>query len=166
MLGGGRKRSSSRERCRGGAMRRLNTGSRIPVYAPLPFSFEYSAKLLPKFGGAASCCIHLRPLQATDTALNRAVIQFLKHSWNMQLCYEIRITKILAPHPPYVCWCSRGSLLINSTYIWKWVSLYCLHIFVSKLSKRCIYSRDVASFQIHCFNVKFYGPDIASIPLQ
>ena len=80
-------------------MLHLSKGSRLPVYAPLAFSFEYSAKFLTKFGDAALCGIHIRPLQATGTALNRAVIQFLKHSLNMQLCYVIRITTILAPHP-------------------------------------------------------------------
>jgi hypothetical protein len=79
-------------------MRRRSSGLRVPVFAPLPFPFKYLAKFLPKFGGAAPCPIHIRPLQATGTAPNRAVIQFPKHPWKLQLRYVIRITTIHILH--------------------------------------------------------------------
>jgi hypothetical protein len=85
------KSSNSMEMSRGRATRRLSTGSRLPVCVPLQFSFKCSANFLTKRGGFVLCRVHIRPLQTASTAPNRAVIQFLRHSWNLQLCHVIRI---------------------------------------------------------------------------
>ena len=85
MLEGGRKLSSWREMCRDQA---CDVSVEVNAFLSMLFYHFRSntpQNFGPKCGRAASCRIPIRPLQATFTALNRAVIQFLKHSYNMQL---------------------------------------------------------------------------------